>query len=113
MVSDVVDQFQIPAEAAGIRLSADLPRECFLEGDRVQVERMMSNLLSNAIKFTPEGSEVRPAREFHTSEVVDLVVEDTGRGIATEYLPHIFDRFYRVPGSGFPHPGRNRVWAWA
>jgi heavy metal sensor kinase len=99
VASDVVDQFQIPAEAAGIRLSADLPRECFLEGDRVQVERMMSNLLSNAIKFTPENGEVR-LRLNHTPEFVEIVVEDTGRGIATEYLPHIFDRFYRVPGSG-------------
>jgi heavy metal sensor kinase len=97
--SDLVDQFQIPAEAAGIRLTADLPAECFIEGDRVQIERMITNLLSNALKFTPEGGEVR-LRVTTSPEFVEIVVEDTGRGIATEYLPHIFDRFYRVPGSG-------------
>lgn len=97
--SDLVDQFQIPAEAAGVRLTADLPGECFIEGDRVQIERMITNLLSNALKFTPEGGEVR-LRLSSSPEFVEIVVEDTGRGIATEYLPHIFDRFYRVPGSG-------------
>ncbi|HEX3744594.1 MAG TPA: ATP-binding protein [Bryobacteraceae bacterium] len=97
--TDLVDQFQIPAEAAGIRLSADLPPECVIHGDRVQIERMITNLLSNALKFTPEGGEVR-LRVSSTAEHVEIVVEDTGRGIATEYLPHIFDRFYRVPGSG-------------
>ncbi|HUI54925.1 MAG TPA: heavy metal sensor histidine kinase [Bryobacteraceae bacterium] len=96
---DLVDQFQIPAEAAGVRLTADLPPECFLEGDRVQLERMITNLLSNAIKFTPEGGHVRLLLRA-TAENVEIVVEDTGRGIATEHLPHIFDRFYRVPGSG-------------
>jgi signal transduction histidine kinase len=65
----------------------------------VQIERMITNLLSNALKFTPEGGEVR-LRGRTTPDFVEIVVEDTGRGIATEYLPHIFDRFYRVPGSG-------------
>jgi len=96
---DLVDQFQIPAEAAGVRLTADLPPECFIEGDRVQLERMITNLLSNAIKFTPEGGRVR-LRLHASAENVEILVEDTGRGIATEHLPHIFDRFYRVPGSG-------------
>jgi heavy metal sensor kinase len=99
VATDLVDQFQIPAEAAGVRLTADLPEECFIEGDRVQIERMITNLLSNAMKFTPEGGEVR-LRVSSSPEFVEMVVEDTGCGIATEYLPHIFDRFYRVPGSG-------------
>ena len=99
VAEDLVDQFQIPAEAADVRLTADLPAECFVEGDRVQIERMITNLLSNAIKFTPEGGEVR-LRLRHSPEEVEIVVEDTGRGIATEHLPLIFDRFYRVPGSG-------------
>ncbi len=99
VVNDLVDQFQIPAEEAGVRLRAQLPAECPAEVDRVQVERMITNLLSNAIKFTPRGGEVRMSIETWP-ERIDLVVEDTGPGIATEHLPHIFDRFYRVPGSG-------------
>jgi heavy metal sensor kinase len=96
---DLVDQFQIPAEAAGVRLEADLPAECFVEGDRVQIERMITNLLSNALKFTPEGGEVR-LRVIASPDRVETIVQDNGCGIATEHLPHIFDRFYRVPGSG-------------
>ena len=67
--------------------------------DRVQIERMITNLLSNAIKFTPERGSVR-VRLRPFEDRVEIVVEDTGRGIPTEHLPHIFDRFYRVPGSG-------------
>jgi signal transduction histidine kinase len=99
IASDLVDQFQIPAEEAGVHLTADAPGECFAEVDRVQIERMITNLLSNALKFTPSGGEVRLALRAD-GDRIEIIIEDTGRGIPTEYLPHIFDRFYRVPGSG-------------
>ena len=99
VVEEATEQFQIPAEAAGITLTAELPESCMLAADRVQIERMITNLLSNAIKFTPAGGRVRVAVE-QLEGSVELVVEDTGCGIAPEFLPHIFDRFYRVPGTG-------------
>jgi heavy metal sensor kinase len=96
VVRDIVDQFQIPAEGARVELSADLPPECPADLDRVQIERMLSNLLSNSLKFTPAGGRVHVA--LHSSaEAIAIVVADTGYGISEEHIPHIFERFYRVP----------------
>ncbi len=99
LVRDVADQFQIPAEVARVRLRTEIAPGCEAILDRVQMERLVSNLLSNAIKFTPADGEVSVSL-VSSGDVVRLVVADTGRGIAPEHLPHIFDRFYRVPDSG-------------
>jgi hypothetical protein len=93
-----VDQHQIPAEAQGVHLSADLPDGCILTGDRIQIERLVSNLLGNAIKYTPAGGQVKVSLAPQLDHV-KLVVEDTGVGISPTHLPHIFDRFYRVPSA--------------
>jgi signal transduction histidine kinase len=98
LVLDVVDQFQIPAEAARVQLTAELPPECLIQADRIQIERLVSNLLSNAVKYTPAGGRVC-VRLSPEDGQAKLEVEDTGQGIPASDLPHIFDRFYRVPSA--------------
>jgi heavy metal sensor kinase len=98
LARDLVDEHQIPAEAQGVRLSADLPEHCMIFADRTQIERMLSNLLGNAIKYTPSGGTVQVSL-LNQGDQVTLLVEDTGVGIAPDHLPHIFDRFYRVPSA--------------
>lgn len=98
LARETADQFQIPAEGADLTLEFKSNcEECRGEFDRVQIERMLSNLLSNAIKFTPGGGRIGVALTREDDEV-ELRVEDTGQGIPSEHLPHIFDRFYRVRG---------------
>src|SRR5260370_22211254 len=103
MVRELADQYQIVAEAANVQLSYNGPgRPCDIHADRVQMERLITNLLSNAIKYTPSGRHVnvRIDRNFETGpEMVTLIVQDDGVGIAPDHLPHIFYRFYRVPST--------------
>lgn len=98
VLRDRLEEFQIPAEAQGVTLTADLPASSVVIADRIQIERLISNLLSNAIKYTPAGGQIRVALQSEENQV-KLIVEDTGVGISPDHLPHIFDRFYRVPSS--------------
>jgi len=104
MTWNMMEEFGVSAQEKGIRLSADLPESCRILGDRIQLERLVSNLLSNALKYTAAGGKVhvRLRRDYDIPGAVEppmvhLTVEDTGVGIGPEHLPHIFERFYKVP----------------
>src|ERR1700682_2048020 len=62
------------------------------------MERLITNLLSNGIKYTPAGGSVHVSIE-NGGDKGWMVVEDKGGGIAADNLPHMFDRFYRVPSA--------------
>jgi len=71
---------------------------CLVLGDGTRLQQVFWNLLSNAIKFTPaHGSiEVQVSREDHYFVVA---IQDSGDGIAPEFLPHLFGRFRQADGT--------------
>ena len=95
LVSDIVEQFQIPAEDEGVVLRCDCSAECMIRADKTQMQRLIANLLSNALKYTVRGGRATAGVSCEPGSA-KLWVEDTGVGIPPENLPHIFDRFYRV-----------------
>ncbi|WP_242393873.1 hybrid sensor histidine kinase/response regulator [Anaeromyxobacter oryzisoli] len=67
-------------------------------GDAARVQQIAWNLLSNAVKFTPAGGRVDALLAAAGQEVA-LTVEDTGAGIPSDFLPHVFERFRQADGS--------------
>ncbi|WPB79976.1 ATP-binding protein [Archangium violaceum] len=87
------------AEARGVRLELRIsPDVGPLPVDAERLQQMVWNLLTNAIKFTPAGGQVVVRLERGEREA-RLEVEDTGQGIAPDFLPHVFERFRQADSS--------------
>jgi signal transduction histidine kinase len=95
----IVSHFEQPAAEKRVSLRTEVPLGIFARLDRAQVERLISNLVSNAVKYTHPGTEVRVALAERPGGV-EIAVSDRGPGIPAQHLPHIFERFYRVPLPG-------------
>jgi len=88
-----VDGLRPAAQAKEIRLQLQLDSPSGqVSGDPDRLQQVAWNLLSNAIKFTPPGGSVL-VRLARVESHVEVTVSDTGRGIAPEFLPHVFERF--------------------
>jgi signal transduction histidine kinase len=73
--------------------------------DAGRLRHVFINLLSNASKYSPEGGVITLSASPGPPRFTRFAVRDRGQGIPAEALPHLFDRFYRVPGQSKPGAG--------
>jgi two-component system, NtrC family, sensor histidine kinase KinB len=96
LLATAVEELRPQVEAKDLTLSVDVPVDLpWVLIDRLQIGRVISNLVINALRHTKNG-EIKISAEQRDNHVA-ISIADTGSGIPTEYLPHIFDKFVQVP----------------
>ncbi|HEV3263135.1 MAG TPA: ATP-binding protein, partial [Gemmataceae bacterium] len=86
------------AEDKGVALDVEAPLDLpMVAVDGLRFGHALNNLLDNAMTYTSRGGRITLSAAAE-GEAVTLAVADTGLGIPAEYLPHVFERFFRVPG---------------
>ncbi|HVU55364.1 MAG TPA: ATP-binding protein [Puia sp.] len=90
-------QFQAQQKQVQIKASIaqDLPR---IQADVEKTSWVLINFLTNAIKYSPEQTGIEVSA-FRKDDKIQFLVKDHGNGIEEKYLPKIFDRYFKVPGS--------------
>jgi signal transduction histidine kinase len=99
----VWEKMRPQAESKGISLEAHLPEGLpLVRVDEDRISQVIGNLLSNALRHTPAGGRIQvevQELEDERGAWVRFTISDTGPGIASEDLPHVFNRFYRADRS--------------
>lgn len=93
-----LDGLRAEASAKRVQLVLGEVTEQPISADRGQIERVLTNLIGNALRHTPSGGRITVSALAEWEQTL-FVVEDTGSGIPSSYLPHIFERFTQVPGA--------------
>ena len=87
-----------PAEDKGVAIVLDVPPDLpDLAVDSVRIGTALRNLLENALNYTDKGGKITLSASANIDCVV-LTVSDTGCGIESDYVDHVFEKFFRVPG---------------
>ena len=99
IVSSVVINAEQAIEDKHLDVDIDLPdARCFVRGDEDALTQVVTNLIDNAVKYGNEGGKISVTVSERNDKVL-VSVFNTGKGIAKEQLPFIFDRFYKADRS--------------
>lgn len=105
IIEAALDTVRPTASAKGIQLHAAFDYESvFVFGDAQRLQQVFWNLLSNSIKFTPERGSVE-IRLKRAGSYAQIEVNDTGKGITEQFLPHVFERFRQADTVSTAHAG--------
>jgi signal transduction histidine kinase len=114
LVRDVIGSMEAGGPEGGARVVVDARDGVLIQGDRLQLERVMQNIIGNALKYSPEDTPVQVSVGRHDQWAV-IAVRDQGVGIPHEELAHIFTPFYRastargIPGTGIGLSGSKMI----
>jgi PAS domain S-box-containing protein len=98
-VADIaVDAARPAAEAKNVTLNVAIAPSLFMDADPQRLQQIVSNLLTNALKFTPACGSI-DVRFERVDDSAQIIVQDTGIGIAPDLLPRVFDRFQQGDSS--------------
>lgn len=95
------EDFRTVAARRSITIRVDVSGvedDAMLIADRDKMEHVYFNIMSNALKYTPDGGCITTTL-LHHDHSYTLRIADTGKGIPTEELPHLFERFYQAKGA--------------
>ena len=93
----VIELYSVLAEESSVSLSATMPdAPLYVSAHKGRLQQMLGNLLDNALKFTPKGGKIEVRL---SSDPFSLSVANTGHGIPSADIPHVFKRFWRGDGS--------------
>lgn len=105
LAHDVIQKFHLRAEQQDIHLEVDIDADVpYVEADIGLIERVLDNLIDNALKNTPKDGTIKLGLNADGT-FVTINIADTGRGIAEDELPHIFQRFYKMPSGDTSQTG--------
>jgi signal transduction histidine kinase len=100
-ISDVISRsieiYSVQAKEKKLKLHLYSEPDLAVTGDADRLEQVFNNLLDNAIKNGPSGSVVNMTAA-RSDNSLRITVADKGHGIPPGQLPHVFERFYQVPG---------------
>ncbi len=108
LINEIIDSFKKPTDEKGLELRKEIPEaEMIIEADRERLKIAFGNLISNSIKFTAAGGNITIVAQEFLKEV-EIVISDTGIGIAESEMPKLFQKFSKgenkltqAQGTGF------------
>ena len=104
LLHEIVETWVVRALDRRIDLGYEPADPVHILGNAFLLREMINNLLDNALRYTPDGGQIT-ARVLAQGDFVLLEIEDSGIGISDEEAHKVFDRFYRVEGTGVEGSG--------